>query len=65
MLLAAILSAWLQYAADGQPHARAVVGDAACPSAGADGQRLSMERRAARAKGFADVVCDALDPHRR
>jgi len=62
MLLAAILSAWLQYAADGKPHARAVVSDAACPSASADGRELAMQRRAGRTDGFADTVCDAAVP---
>ena len=42
----AVLSAWLQYAADGQPHARAVVGDAACPSARWTGARCRVQRRA-------------------
>ena len=64
MLLAAVLSAWLQYAADGEPHARAVVSDAACPAANADGRAFAMTERAPRAAQFADVVCDAAVPDR-
>jgi hypothetical protein len=60
MLLAAVLSAWLQYAADGEPHARAVVSDAACPAANADGRALRMVERAGRSARFDDVVCDAV-----
>ena len=64
MLLAAVLSAWLQYAADGEPHARAVVSDAACPAASADGRPLAMTERAHRSAQFADVVCDVAVPAR-
>ena len=59
MLVAAVLSAWLQYGADGKPHARAVVGDAACPMLLADGRTVRMTQRAGKAAGFDDVVCDA------
>jgi Calcineurin-like phosphoesterase len=62
MLVAAVLSAWLQYAADGEPHARAVVGDAACPAASADGRTLPMTERARRIAQFGDVVCDVAVP---
>lgn len=62
MLFAAVLSAWLQYAADGRPRLRAVVSGAGCPSATVDGREEPMARRAARADGFADVVCDAPVP---
>ena len=62
MLLAAILSAWLQYGADGEPHARAVVTDAACPSAVVDGRAVAMTERARKSAQFDDVVCDALIP---
>ena len=58
MLLAAILSAWLQYAADGKPHARAVVTDAACPSAAIDGRTEPMAERTGKTPAFADTVCD-------
>ncbi|HTD37897.1 MAG TPA: metallophosphoesterase [Candidatus Limnocylindrales bacterium] len=58
-MLAAILSAWLQYAADGAPHARAVVTGTACPAASADGRPLTMTVRAERAPSFDDTVCDA------
>ncbi|BDE08025.1 hypothetical protein WPS_33010 [Vulcanimicrobium alpinum] len=62
MLIATILSAWLQYGADGEPHARAVVSGAACPAARADEKLLAMERRAAGGPGFDDVVCDVAIP---
>ena len=62
MILAAVLSAWLQYGADGAPHARAVVSDAACPAVTADGRSEAMSRRAARTAQFDDVVCDAAVP---
>ena len=66
MLLAAILSAWLQYAADGEPHARAVVSDAVCPAAVVDGRAERMMERAPKSADFADVVCDlALDAKAR
>jgi len=52
------------YAADGEPHVRAVVGDAACPSAVVDGRTLTMGERARRAPQFADVVCDVANPGR-
>jgi hypothetical protein len=64
MLLAAVLSAWLQYSADGEPHARAVVSDAKCPAASADGRALAMTERARRAAQFADTVCDVAVPAR-
>jgi calcineurin-like phosphoesterase family protein len=59
MILAAILSAWLQYGADGAPHARAVVSDTACPAVRADERPIRMAARAAKAQGFDDLVCDA------
>ena len=62
MIVAAVLSAWLQYAADGKPHARAVVSDAACPAVAADGHSIPMAERARRAAQFADIVCDAAVP---
>jgi hypothetical protein len=66
MLLAAVLSAWIQYAADGEPHARAVVSDAACPAASAGGRALAMTLRAPRTAQFPDTVCDvALTPSAR
>jgi predicted phosphodiesterase len=59
MLVAAILSAWLQYAADGEPHVRAVVSDAACPGVTVDERALPMAERARRTPQFGDLVCDA------
>jgi len=62
MIFAAILSAWLQYGADGMPHARAVVSDAVCPAAVVDGRAVPMTERAARSAQFADLVCEAEIP---
>ena len=59
MVLAAILAAWLQYAADGEPHARAVVTDAACPALTVDGRAVRMTERARKEAQFDDTVCDA------
>lgn len=59
MLVAAVLSAWVQYAADGEPHARAVVSGAACPAATVDGRAVPMTERARKAAQFEDLVCDA------
>ena len=63
MLIATVLSAWLQYAADGRPHARAVVtADAVCPSALVDGQAVPMAQRAGAGAAYDDLVCDAPVP---
>jgi len=59
--LAAILSAWLQYEADGQPHAR-VVGTTSCPTVAADERLLPMHARAGAIEGFNDIVCDVAIP---
>ncbi len=60
MLIATVLSAWLQYSADGQPHARALITvEAQCPSATVDGRAVPMTQRAAADDKFDDVVCDA------
>ncbi len=61
MLVAAVLSAWVQYAADGKPHARALV-PRTCPTLSYDGGTVPMRQRAATAPGFDDIVCDALIP---
>ncbi|MDB5070778.1 MAG: ser/threonine protein phosphatase [Candidatus Eremiobacteraeota bacterium] len=61
MILAAVLSAWVQYAADGNPHARALV-TRTCPSVTYDGGSVPMRQRAAASSGFDDVVCDAPLP---
>ncbi|MBV8368515.1 MAG: metallophosphoesterase [Candidatus Eremiobacteraeota bacterium] len=62
MLVAAVLSAWLQYGADGKPHARAAVSDAACPAASVDGRAVKMDERAGKSAQFGDVVCDVAIP---
>jgi Calcineurin-like phosphoesterase len=61
-MVAVILSAWLQYAADGLPHARAVVTGSICPGATADGKPLPMVIRAPRTPNFEDTVCEATAP---
>jgi hypothetical protein len=62
MVLAAILAAWLQYADDGRPHARAVVSAPACPGLTVDGRDVRMTRRARPLEHFRDVVCDVAVP---
>ncbi len=61
-MLATIVAAWLQYAADGKPHARAVSTSASCPAVTVDGRSATMHERARREAGFGDVVCDAVVP---
>ena len=61
MIVAAVLSAWVQYAADGKPHARALVPQT-CPSVTYEGGSVAMSRRAGPAGNFDEVVCDAPLP---
>ncbi len=61
MLVATILSAWLQYAADG-PHARAIVDSGTCPTATLDGRATTMTQRSGAVAGFPNVVCDVPVP---
>jgi len=61
MLVAAVLSAWVQYAADGKPHARALVPQT-CPAVTYEGGSARMRQRAPAAPGFDEVVCDAPIP---
>jgi Calcineurin-like phosphoesterase len=61
MILAAVLSAWVQFAADGKPHVR-VLAPQSCPAVTYDGGSMTMRQRAATAQGFDDVVCDAPLP---
>ena len=61
ILLAAVLSAWIQYAADGTAHARAIVQDA-CPAASFDAGSVPMTMRAGATSQFPDTVCDAPVP---
>jgi hypothetical protein len=63
MIVAAILFAWLQYAGDGLPHARAIV-TGACPVATFDGRPAKMTERAQATAAFADTVCDVAVPER-
>jgi hypothetical protein len=60
--LAAILSAWLQYGADGLPHARAVTTATSCPTVTVDTKTLPMRVRAQATQHFNDIVCDASIP---
>jgi hypothetical protein len=62
MLIAAVLSAWLQYGADGKPQARAVVDAGQCPSVTIDRRDVPMTPRAAPSSSFPDVVCEAAVP---
>jgi predicted phosphodiesterase len=56
-----VLSAWIQYAADGKPHARALVTQS-CPSLSYDGGSTPMRQRAAAMTGFDETVCEAIVP---
>ncbi len=63
MLLAAVLSAWIQYGFDGAPQARALV-TRSCPSVSYDRTSAPMKQRAPQvpAQGFDEVVCEATLP---
>jgi hypothetical protein len=62
MIVAAVLSAWVQYAADGKPHVRALAPQS-CPAAVTyDGGSARIRTRAGTAPGFDEVVCDAPIP---
>jgi Calcineurin-like phosphoesterase len=61
LVLATVLSAWLQYAADGRPHVRARA-DRTCPVARIDTHDVPMRARAEPTDAFGDVVCDAVVP---
>jgi hypothetical protein len=63
MMIAAVLSAWVQYAADGKPHVRALV-TKTCPALTVDGASIAMTTRAPAdvAHGFTEVVCEAIVP---
>lgn len=54
--------AWVQWEADGQPHARAIVHGASCPSVTVGTFNYPMAERAAPGEGFADRVCDTPLP---
>ncbi|HEY4439529.1 MAG TPA: metallophosphoesterase [Candidatus Elarobacter sp.] len=63
MIFAAVLSAWLQYAADGKPQARALV-TGACPTVTYAGGSVPMHQRAGEdlAHGWNENVCEAAVP---
>jgi hypothetical protein len=63
MLFAAVLSAWIQYAFDGAPQARALVTHS-CPRVSFDGGSAAMKERAPQApeQGFDEAVCEATLP---
>jgi hypothetical protein len=62
MLVAAVLSAWVQFAEDGKPHVR-VLAPQTCPAmVQYDGGSAPMRMRAGTAPGFDEVVCDAVIP---
>jgi hypothetical protein len=63
MILAAVLSAWLQYAADGQPHARALVTNS-CPVVTLGSGTIPMHQRAPldMTHDFDEAVCEATLP---
>jgi hypothetical protein len=62
MVAQAVIAAWIQYGADGEPHARAVVRASACPIVRANGKPVPVNRRADTSPQFDDLVCDAPIP---
>jgi predicted phosphodiesterase len=62
MIVAAVLSAWVQYAADGKPHVRALAPQTCPTKVTYDGGSARMRMRADIAPGFDEVVCDAPIP---
>jgi len=55
--------AWLQYGADGHPHARVIPSDrAACPAVTADDRGVAMTVKVVASAGFDRVLCDATLP---
>lgn len=55
--------AWLQYGADGHPHARVIPSDRAdCPALTADERGVAMTVKAIASAGFDRVLCDAALP---
>jgi predicted phosphodiesterase len=58
LALAAVLAAWLQYAADGTLHARAIASDA-CPAMTTQAGDVAMTPRAQATKAFPTVTCEA------
>ena len=54
--------AWVQWEADGRPHARAIVHDMTCPSLTSGTASLVMAERAAPGDAFDDRVCDVALP---
>ena len=57
----AVRFAWVQWAFDGRPHARAITGGG-CPPLVAGGRPFPMRVRALPEPGFSDTVCDAVYP---
>jgi hypothetical protein len=55
-------SVWVQYAADGAPHVRAIVRDGVCPSLMVGAQTTQLTVRSAPQSGFSDTVCDLVLP---
>ena len=64
LVLATVVAAWVQFAADGAPHARAIVTHGACPVVTIGRRAMPMLLRAPASHAFPDVVCDrALPAH--
>jgi hypothetical protein len=54
---------WIQWEADGLPHARTIVHGAACPAITVGASTVAMSLRAGPVPGFPDSVCDfAIQP---
>jgi len=62
VLLATLLSAWIQYGADGAAHARTISTGAHCPVVLVDGHAARGVQRAAPDAAYTERVCDAPLP---
>lgn len=57
-----VLYAWVQWEADGLPHARAVIAGTVCPDLVIGKRIVQMSLRSGPSAAFADSVCDSLYP---
>jgi hypothetical protein len=62
MLAAVAASVWVQYAADGLPHVRAIASGASCPSLTIGTRTIPLAVRSGPEPGFPDTVCESTLP---
>jgi hypothetical protein len=53
---------WVQFAADGLPHVRAIVNGGSCPTLSIGARSIPLAVRSGPENGFPDTVCDAMLP---